>query len=186
MSIYTKTGDTGETSLLGGSRVKKDCREIEAIGEIDELNGIVGMLIARLPEGIGPVVKEKLTTIQHRLFTVGSNIAAVQTTIISVPRLSSTDVLELEEWIDLMEKDLPPLTQFILPGGDPSAADSFFARAVCRRAERATIAVKNAYLSLDPAIIQYLNRLSDALFVLGRWINTSQHVSDIVWRKSAS
>lgn len=183
MSIYTKTGDTGETSLLGGSRVKKDCLEIEAIGEIDELNGIIGMLIAGLPETMNRTVKEKLTVVQHRLFTVGSNIAAVQTTIISVPRLSPSDVIELEEWIDAMEKDLSPLAQFILPGGHSSAADSFFARAVCRRAERATIAVKNTYPTLDLTIIQYLNRLSDVLFVLGRWINMSQNVSDIAWHK---
>ena len=115
MKIYTKTGDAGETSLIGGGRVKKSCLEIEAIGEVDELNALVGILIASLQEKIFVEAQEKLTQVQHRLFTIGSNLADVQLQLGHVPKLRVADVTDLEAWIDGMERDLKPLKQFILP-----------------------------------------------------------------------
>ena len=178
MKIYTKTGDKGETSLLGGKRVKKNCLEIDAIGEVDELNACIGVLIASCENRM-----EQLIFIQHRLFTVGSNIADVQMQLGSVPKVRPSDVQALEDWIDGMEKDLKPLTQFILPGGHPAAAQAFYVRAICRRAERRVVLLREQYPDLDPMIQQYLNRLSDAFFVLGRWLNAQAGVGDVVWEK---
>jgi cob(I)alamin adenosyltransferase len=138
MKIYTKTGDKGETSLLGGKRVKKNCIEIDAIGEVDELNAFIGILIASLPIGFENV-SNNLSQIQHRLFVVGSNIASVQMQLDTIPKLHDSDVEFLENWIDEMEKDLKPLAQFILPSGQVAAVNSFFARAICRRAERRVV-----------------------------------------------
>lgn len=177
MKIYTKTGDAGETSLIGGVRVKKHCIEIDAIGDVDELNAAVGMLAAQISGA------SELTRVQHRLFTLGSNIADVQMKLGSVPKLFAADVQALEAWIDTMEADLPKLQQFILPGGHPVAAQAFFARAVCRRAERRVVELRERHPDLDPLIVQYLNRLSDALFVLGRWVNKAEGVADVAWEK---
>lgn len=181
MKIYTKTGDKGDTALLGGKRVSKSCVEMRAIGEVDELNAYIGVVIASVSESMG-VVAEKLTRVQHKLFTVGSNLAAVQTDLIQVPKLTEEDVLMLESWIDEMEKELEALTQFILPGGSGLAAQCFYARAICRRAEREMVGLGNHY-ELDPLLLQFVNRLSDALFVLGRWVNKGAGVEDVKWEK---
>ena len=178
MKIYTKTGDAGETSLLGGQRVKKSCLEIDAIGEVDELNASIGILISLLDSPPG-----QLITVQHQLFVVGSNIADVQMQLGSVPKLCPEDITALEQWIDAMETELPKLTQFILPGGHTAAAQSFLARAICRRAERRVVDVQTKYPALDPFVKQYLNRLSDALFVLGRWINKKSDSAEVAWKK---
>ena len=184
MKIYTKTGDTGETSLFGGQRVKKSCLEIDAIGEVDELNGAIGVLVAVLSEKEVVVAKQPLETIQHRLFTVGANIAGVQMDLgTEFPHLTVRDVEVLEAWIDRMESELPRLTQFILPGGSVAAAQSFLARAVCRRAERRIVDVQALYPRLDPLVPQYVNRLSDAFFVLSRFLNKTTGVAEVVWRK---
>ena len=178
--IYTKTGDAGETSLLG-KRVEKNCAEVVALGEVDELNAALGVLISLLENF--KAVEKKLVNIQHNLFIIGSNIAAVDMALSNLPKLKKSAVLDLENWIDEMHEDLPPLRDFILPGGSASAAQSFFARAVCRRAERAVIFVKKDYPAIDKTIGQYLNRLSDALFVLARWLNKKSSHDDIIWRK---
>lgn len=180
MKIYTKTGDKGETSLLGGVRVKKNCLEIDAIGDVDELNAAIGMLLTACDS---PGVRERLQMIQHCLFTVGSNVANVQMKLGQVPTLKESDVASLEAWIDEMEAALPALQQFILPGGHPAAAQAFFVRALCRRAERRVVELRERYPDLDPLIQTYLNRFSDALFVLGRWMNAANQVSDIPWKK---
>ncbi len=182
MNIYTKTGDAGETSLLGGKRVSKSCIEMGAIGEVDELNTVIGLLIAELTDQFSEE-KNKLTHIQHLLFNLGGMIAAVQTDLVSVPTVTTTHVTELEQWIDMMDKELPPLTQFILPGGHHAAAQSFLARAICRRAERSVVTLRQRYEDLDPTIQQFLNRLSDALFVLGRFINKQENIPDVAWKK---
>lgn len=182
MKIYTKTGDKGETSLLGGKRVKKNCIEIDAIGEVDELNAFIGILIASLPIGFENV-SNNLSQIQHRLFVVGSNIASIQMQLDTIPKLHDSDVEFLENWIDEMEKDLKPLTQFILPSGQVAAVNSFFARAICRRAERRVVELNSEYQNLEPLVQKYLNRLSDTLFVLGRFLNAKQGVSDVFWVK---
>lgn len=181
MPIYTKTGDAGETGLLGGVRVSKQCQEIEAIGEVDELNGSLGILGALLKKESPE--RDRVRAIQHTLFRIGSAIASVQATLASVPSLDKGDEEALERWIDEMTAELPPLTQFILPGGTPAAAQSFFARAVCRRAERAVVELKKKESALNPLILSYLNRLSDALFVFGRWLNYTAAEDEIVWKK---
>ncbi len=180
--IYTKTGDTGMTSLLGGKRVKKSCLEIEAIGDVDELNALIGIQIAELEDDIFEDVKKKLASVQHVLFHVGSNLAAAQTDLIAVPKVTSDHVQFLENWIDELQDELPILTQFILPAGHIAAGQSFFARAICRRAERGVITMSDQY-AIDVHILKYLNRLSDLLFVLGRWINAKNSIQDVAWEK---
>lgn len=181
--VYTKTGDKGETSLIGGKRVKKSCIEIDAIGEIDELNALIGVLISELPKEGFDNTKVRLSLVQHRLFTIGSNIADVQMKLGNVPKLAHQDIVELENWIDEMETNLVPLKNFILPGGERSAAQAFFARAICRRAERRLVELSEIYEDLDPLLKQFVNRLSDVLFVLGRWINKESEVEDVIWQK---
>ena len=177
--IYTKTGDKGETSLLGGKRVKKCCLEMEAIGEIDELNSLLGMLIEEIREDFKKEAK-KLLEVQKCLFVIGSRLAAVQMPKSNrkLTHLQTYSLTNLEKWIDAMEKDLPVLKNFIIPGGCEEAALSFYIRAVCRRAERQVIKLseKNA---VDSATKQYLNRLSDLLFVLGRWFNKKSCTKEI-------
>lgn len=182
MTIYTKTGDRGETSLLGGKRVKKSCIEMEAIGEIDELNASVGILISDLDPHLNYLV-HKLETVQHTLFAIGSQLAAVQTELaVHIPYICEHDVHSLEQWIDEMDKDLEVLTQFILPGGNRAAAQSFLTRAVCRRAERSIVALMERY-TISPFVLPYINRLSDVLFTLARFINLKHGRFDLVWVK---
>lgn len=182
MKIYTKTGDKGQTSLLDGKRISKDCLEMHAIGEIDELNSALGLLIAELEEEGFTKEKIKLISIQRKLFVIGSQIAAVQTKLIKVPPLASSNIRILEQWIDSMDRQLPRLTAFILPGGNEESALAFHARAICRRVERQIIALSKIY-AINPRILQYLNRLSDALFVLGRYINHTTNTKEILWKK---
>ncbi len=186
MKIYTKTGDTGKTSLLGGNRVDKDCMEIDAIGEVDELNSCIGILVEEANDESYARVRNRLLSIQHNLFTLGSMIAAVQTTVVKIPVLKKSDITKLEKWIDTITDELPPLTQFILPGGGECATVSFFARAICRRAERRVVELKKENRTLSPVAVQYLNRLSDFLFVLGRWFNLKEGLKDVPWEKPRS
>lgn len=182
MKIYTKTGDLGETSLLGGKRVKKSCIEMMAIGEVDELNSLIGVLIAEIKENQLGGIKEKLTEIQHCLFNVGANLAAVQTDLVAVPEVTAEEIIRLEQWIDELDKTLPPLTQFILPGGSKAATLAFLARSVCRRAERQVVLLAES-TQIDLKVIKYLNRLSDTLFVLGRFLNTQAQEPEVFWKK---
>lgn len=183
MPIYTKKGDKGRTEILGGKRVCKCCVEMEAIGEIDELNAVIGIAKGFLKNsklrGIKNVV-QMLEEIQNDLFVIGSNIAGAQTGLAGVPKLDSKKVLTLEKWIDEMDNDLPELSHFILPGGDLASAQIFFARAVCRRAERRIIKMEEKY-KLDQEIKKYINRLSDYLFVLGRWVNIRSGEKELKW-----
>lgn len=176
--IYTKQGDGGMTSMLGGKRISKSCLEMEAIGEVDELNAGLGVLIEELGNEMGG----KLIKVQHKLFVIGSNLAGLQTDLDSLPKLKKEDVEYLENWIDEMNNDLPELTNFILPGGCEEAALSYQSRAVCRRAERVMIALSEKY-EVDELIKQYLNRLSDLLFTLGRWLNLQDGVEEVNWEK---
>ncbi len=185
MKIYTKTGDTGETALLGGKRVSKSCIEMEAIGEVDELNGTLGILSAQIDD---KDLQKRILSVQHTLFNVGANLAAAQTDLVKVPEVTDGQVELLEKWIDEMEIQLSPLTQFILPGGTAVAAQSFFVRAVCRRAERNVVLLQEKLLErgekpLDQNIQKYLNRLSDVLFVLGRYLNKQSGHPEIFWGK---
>jgi cob(I)alamin adenosyltransferase len=178
MKIYTKTGDSGETGLLGGARLKKNEPEICALGDVDELNAAIGIV-----RSLAPDADTALADVQRTLFAIGATVASVQVEKpLAFPELSPEAVRTLEVWIDDMEKHLQPLSVFILPGGSAAAAQSFLARAVCRRAERSVSALRERYGSLSALPQQYLNRLSDALFVLGRWLNARQGRTEIPWR----
>lgn len=181
--IYTKTGDTGETSLLGGKRVSKSCIEMHAIGEVDELNAALGMTVSRLQHMSKPNLAEKLISVQHKLFTIGSMLAAVQTDILHIPKLTPDDVRLVEKWIDHLQEAVEPLSQFILPGGHEVAAELFWARALCRRAERHVVQLAQRYEDFDPLAQKYLNRLSDFLFVFARWINMKFGIEEVKWKK---
>lgn len=172
--IYTRTGDAGETGLGNGSRVAKDSLRIEAIGAVDELNSCVGVLLA---EALEQPLREALIGVQHDLFELGGEL--------SIPghdRIALAHVERLEQLLDHYNAALPPLKDFILPGGSRAAALSHMARTVCRRAERTVVALASSE-ALSPYCVQYLNRLSDLLFVLSRVINRSDGQGDVLWQK---
>lgn len=173
MSIYTRTGDTGSTSLFGGKRVLK-CEElVDVYGSIDELNSWVGHVASLFSS---PDVKQFLQVIQSDLFTIGSTLAGWK------GDLSSLDgrVKEMEARIDAMEEGLPPIRNFILPGGSQLAAHAHITRSICRRVERQMVALSQKQ-EVDICMIKYLNRLSDLFFMLARFINKQENVEEIVW-----
>ncbi len=173
MPIYTRTGDKGETSLFGGKRVLKCNELVDVYGSIDELNSWVGMVAARLDI---PDVQEFLYTIQNDLFVLGSTLAGWKTDI----KPLSKRVDEMEARIDVMDKELPALKNFILPGGSELGAFLHIVRGVCRRVERQAVQLKQKE-PVDPLILRYLNRLSDLFFVLARFINKQSHVGEVLW-----
>ena len=180
--IYTKTGDKGETSLFGGARVPKSHIRVEAYGTVDELNSYIGLLSDLIPPQYKPVLKE----IQDRLFTIGSVLASDPDKNMMTPDVKNEDVQLLENEIDTMEVSLPPLKNFILPGGHSTVSFCNIARTVCRRAERLIIALdlieKEEGRTIDPLSIQYINRLSDYLFVLGRKVALDLKVEEVIWK----
>ena len=189
MKIYTGSGDRGQTSLFSGERVSKDQKRIEAYGDLDELNAVLGALIASLPQEASEF-RGEIHAIQRDLFQAGALLATTPDS----PSLEALEVFDsapvefLEQSIDRMEQDLPALKEFILPGGHVAASWAHVARTVCRRVERRVVA-----LSHDPAeyespdglvgIIPFLNRLSDYLFVLARYCNRVTGVAEIEWKK---
>lgn len=179
MRIYTKTGDTGETSLFGGKRVSKNDLRIESYGTVDELNSYIGLVI--------DLTKNKkmrvfLKSVQDRLFTIGAALAAdPRKPKLKKPDLLETDVVALEHEIDRMNEQLSPLQFFILPGGHATVSHCHIARCVCRRAERLVVALSKKEKT-DTRIIRYLNRLSDFLFVLARWQGKMLNVREIYWK----
>ncbi|AWW31624.1 cob(I)yrinic acid a,c-diamide adenosyltransferase [Echinicola strongylocentroti] len=178
MKLYTKGGDQGQTSLLGGSRVSKADLRIEAYGTIDELNAFLGLL---KDQEVNQKRSGQLKTIQDRLFTIGADLATEQgNNKVKKPDILEEDVTYLEREIDLMEEKLPALKKFILPGGHSAISYSHVARTVCRRAERRVTAL-HSQEAVDEIIIKYLNRLSDYLFVLGRMIAIEVEVKEITW-----
>ncbi len=179
MKIYTKTGDLGETSLLGGTRVSKAELQIESYGTTDELNSYIGLIRDQIWKQ--PVLVE-LIEIQDRLFTIGSHLANDQKKSgIKLPQLSEEDVNRLEKQIDLMNEKLPPMTAFVLPGGHTTVSYTHIARCICRRAERQVVRLSHTW-EVDPLIIKYLNRLSDYLFVLGRKLSKELGANEIEWQ----
>jgi cob(I)alamin adenosyltransferase len=180
MKVYTRGGDTGETSLFGGVRVSKDAARVEAYGAIDELNALLGVVRGDLEEGD---LDEQLTLIQSSLFDLGSELAtpdAEGSRTAQVARVSETRVGELEGWIDRLEEELEPLRTFILPAGSRGAAGLHHARTVCRRAERRTVTLA-AEVPLRGEVVRYLNRLSDLLFVMARVANHRAGVTEEPW-----
>lgn len=173
MKVYTKTGDTGETSLFSGGRVGKEHPRIEAYGTVDELNSVLGLLSAEpLPDD----VIARIRAVQSALFSIGSSLADPEAKL--KQDVSAWAAGSLEVWIDAMDETLDELRAFILPGGCRAAALAQVARTVCRRAERRVLPIENVH----PGIVSYLNRLSDALFVLGRFLNARLGIADPEWR----
>lgn len=179
MKIYTKTGDKGTTALFGGKRVSKADLRIDTYGTVDELNSYIG-LVRDQPVNVSR--KNILVEIQDRLFTIGSILATEPgNTKVKVPSLSESDVTLLEKEIDAMEEKLPPMKNFILPGGREAVSFCHIARTVCRRTERLVIAL-DAQEKVDPLIVQYLNRLSDYLFMLSRKMTAELGAEETPWK----
>jgi cob(I)alamin adenosyltransferase len=177
--IYTRTGDGGETGLIGGQRVSKDHLRVEAYGTLDELNSALGAARAVLEDSeVASVVEQ----IQHSLFALGAEIASPAADAGHIPRCTSQQVEALEAWIDHFEAALPPLRAFILPGGNRVGSLLHLARTISRRAERRIVTLAGAE-ALNPEILRYLNRLSDLLFVLARTVNHRSGIAETVWRK---
>lgn len=178
--IYTKTGDKGYTGLIGGTRIPKSHIRIEAYGTIDELNSWIGCLYDEQKDlNLRKVLKE----IQDRLFTIGSSLACDpdKNTKMEIPDLKLSDIEFLEKEIDRMNEELPELKSFVLPGGNLMASHCHVARCVCRRAERICVAMQEEGQFVDTQVIQYLNRLSDYLFVLSRFILYNNNGTETTW-----
>jgi len=176
MKIYTKKGDTGETSLIGGQRVPKNHIRIECYGTVDELNSQLGVVLCLFPKKAA-----FLKSIQDQLFNIGSHLATGEKSNFKLPDMSTEWITTLEKEIDTMTMELPELKNFVLPGSDIANAQCHLARCMCRRAERLCVAL-NHIDSVDSLIIQYLNRLSDYLFTLSRWITLETGSEEIVWK----
>lgn len=175
--IYTRTGDDGSTGLADGRRVRKDSDRIAAIGDIDELNSVIGLLRA-LPDN-GDRIDGILESVQHRLFDIGGELA-----IPGSEYASDGWIERLEHWLDELNTPLPPLQEFILPGGNIGAAQAHHARAVCRRAERSLLRL-SAIETLNSAALKYLNRLSDLLFVIARVLARRNGGLEVTWKKDS-
>lgn len=178
MKVYTKTGDTGTTSLVGGKRVPKDCARLESYGTIDELNAQVGLLLTYVSE---PVDRETLIGIQNNLFVIGAQLATEAPQVPSVI-ITSVDVTKLEQSIDAASEGLPKWRGFTLPGGCRPAALAHVCRTICRRAERRILAL-NSSEEVTPELLAYVNRLSDYFYVLALRLNFLQGTDEILWHK---
>lgn len=179
--IYTKTGDKGKTSLIGGTKILKSDLRIEAYGTVDELNSWIGFVNDGTNDfSANHILKE----IQDRLFTIGSSLACdpAKETRLLIPDLHEADVTTLEKEIDSMNEMLPEMKHFILPGGNNAVSITHVARCVCRRAERITVNLQAHDGDVEPVIIKYLNRLSDYLFVLARYVGHLHNVPENIWK----
>ena len=178
--VYTKTGDKGETSIVGGIRVKKSCERLEAYGTVDELSSQLGLLASLLPDGED---KSLIIRIQTNLFNVCTNLATdqSQTPLYDSAKMVDGEIELLEQEVDRIMKLLPERQGFILPGGCQAAAQAHVCRTACRRAERRIVALSEV-AQISPETLQYVNRLSDYLFVLAKKINFNAGVSEIVWQ----
>ena len=185
--IYTKGGDKGETSLVGGQRVPKDALRIDTYGTVDELNAFIGMAHLSTEEDVRLAPLHKiLGRLQHELFNLGSILATLPADVHpKQPRVTEVEVQMLETEIDQMNGSLPSLRSFVLPGGTRLNAELHVCRTICRRAERLTVHLARQE-EVPEAAIQYLNRLSDALFVFSRWVNFTLGVEEVLWRPNAS
>ncbi|MFB3854358.1 MAG: cob(I)yrinic acid a,c-diamide adenosyltransferase [Vicinamibacterales bacterium] len=179
MKIYTRTGDSGDTSLFDGTRVPKSNPRVEAYGEVDELSAVIGAARSATDQ---PDIAARLEAVQRDLFALGSRLADPGARIserIAKAKMAAGDVARLEKWIDEYEESLPPLRHFILPGGGPAGAILHVARTVCRRVERRIVSLGPG--AVDPLLLVYLNRLSDFLFVLARAANHRSGQPEVEW-----
>ncbi len=180
MKIYTKTGDGGMTSIIGRRRISKNSRIIEAIGDVDELNSLLGLLHSKIDI---LKYKEDLVLIQHKLFNIGAILASSDDTNNLPAKIEDNDILWLENKIDEMDKNLPNLKNFILPTGTETASLCFLVRGVCRRGERSVVSLTIDNIPTPAVVLRYLNRLSDFFFVLARSINYEDGVEEVIWNK---
>ncbi|TWT77656.1 Cob(I)yrinic acid a,c-diamide adenosyltransferase [Posidoniimonas polymericola] len=186
MKIYTRGGDEGATGLFGGSRVGKNNARIEAFGEVDELNAAVGLARAQLAATLSDSqeLTQLLSSVQHHLFDLGAELATLEPEEKGTALLQQAAIDMLEGAIDRLEKDLPALRNFILPGGDLAASHLHLARCVCRRAERRVVALAHVE-PIRSLPVAYINRLGDLLFVAARWVNQASGQGDVPWQKSS-
>ena len=183
--IYTKTGDQGQTHLAGGQRVSKDSARIECYGTVDELNAFVGMAAISASESL-PALLPILRRVQHELFNLGSILATMPEDVHpKQARITEAEVRQLEIEIDGMNADLAPLRSFVLPGGTRLNTELHACRTICRRAERLAVALGREE-QIPAESVQYLNRLSDALFVWSRWVNHVLGVPEVLWEPNQS
>jgi len=178
VKIYTRTGDTGDTALFGGTRIRKDDPRVDAYGEIDELNASLGVVRATKPDA---VLDEALVQIQRDLFALGAQVADPAETVaarVTKAALGNDDVARLEQLIDRLEAELTPLRRFILPGGGATGAALHVARTICRRVERRMVSLQPP---VDPVLLRYVNRLSDLLFVMARAANHRAVLPETEW-----
>lgn len=181
MKIYTKAGDQGKTSLIGGTRVPKSHIRIESYGTVDELNSFIGLLNDLV---VDEKINADLKEIQDRLFTVGSSLACdpEKESALRIPDLKEEDILRLENAMDSMNEVLAPMKSFIIPGGHQAISTAHIARCVCRRAERWCVNMQEEDLFVETLVVKYLNRLSDYLFTLARYIGHLNGVADLPWK----
>lgn len=181
MHLYTGTGDSGTTSLVGGKRVSKASARLEAYGTLDEFSAHLGLL-ATFKEN-PPFINTLFAVMQHRLFDIGAYLAtdAPEGTKPAITTLTQVDVTEIEGAIDTLESQVPAAKNFVLPGGTRTAAEANIARTVCRRAERRIIALA-AKSYVDPMVIRYINRISDLLFILSRYYNHAAGIPEVLWQ----
>lgn len=181
--VYTRSGDDGTTGLGGGQRVAKDSPRIETYGTVDELSSAIGVAMAL---GLTPKLGEALARIQNELFNVGSDLCILEEdkAQMPVPVVEARHVDALERFMDELQAELSPLENFILPGGTPGAAQLHVARTVCRRAERLAVNLARQE-AVGPFVVRYLNRLSDALFVMARYENLKRGAPDVLWNSRA-
>lgn len=186
--VYTRTGDAGKTRLAGGQQVWKDSLRVEAYGTVDELNaslGVVRVINAEMVQRYDQArqLERELQWMQNKLFDVGSVLATVPgQTFKNMPQVSGKDVTRLEKLIDRCQEDLEPLKEFILPGGGKVSGFLHQARTICRRAERLCVGLSREE-PVDPTIVKFVNRLSDALFVLARWVAKTQGEPEFLWER---
>ncbi|RYY55169.1 MAG: cob(I)yrinic acid a,c-diamide adenosyltransferase [Chitinophagaceae bacterium] len=180
MKIYTKTGDSGNTSLIGGTKVPKSHLRIESYGTVDELNSCIGLCRDLLTD---PTGRQVLQEVQDRLFTIGAALACdpQKERKMLIPDLHEEDIINLEKEMDRMDGELPVMKSFILPGGHPTVSQLHIARCVCRRAERCVVRLETESQEVEPIILKYLNRLSDYLFVLARYAAAGLGAPEIPW-----
>lgn len=179
--VYTRTGDNGTTSLVGGERADKDSVRLEAYGTIDELNSHIGVVMAC--RGVDGRQLETLTFVQHRLFNIGGYLACDPNgSYILPPGVDEADIAALEREIDHTDSQLPKVQRFTLPSGSMAAAQCHVARSVCRRAERRILALSRTS-AVAPVVLKFVNRLSDLLYVLARFNNVNQNIDELFWEK---
>lgn len=181
--LYTGTGDRGLTSLVGGERVKKNSLRLEAYGTIDELSSSLGVVAA--DPTCSPEVKGEIREVQNELFNIGAYLATAAprgTEPACASLADGSKIEQLEGWIDSLDEQTPKIRAFVLPGGCMTAAECHMARTICRRAERAILALADEEY-VDPALIRYINRLSDYLFIAARFQNFMQGIEEVTWKK---